>query len=467
MTENRAPLTGIFRRIPKTIAYLFKGKSPSEEGCHEQRTEGEWEEEFRNDTVMNCAEIFATQLTNYALYGGTVSADDEEIDSVLQRFVRKARKACIWSLAVGRVYLVPYITDGDIYTDIIPQSRTIITRRRGDDILGFACLADLRTVGRERFARWTLYDYDPATKTFSVENKATKLSSDAEVSLAVVREWEGILPYIAFEGVEKPLFAFVDSPRDNRDTDMMQGAAITLGAEKAIEELHKNIRDFFEEFDKKRAKLGVDKAMIEKGTILDRYTLGFNGGVNGTGLFEIFDPAMREQAYISREDAVSKRIEKMVGTSSGILTNAETAMATATQVRRSMFSTVAMVDAIRKSLDDAVDSLCYTYEIYLALVGKRVRSGYTVTSTWSQSYIEDDMERFNKVQQGHTAGVISDLELRREIYPNESPEEAQKALEEIEANKPDPFEFIGGSDGGDAGAEVTEEPIEEPTVEVE
>lgn len=456
---NDSSKYGFLWRIPGALAYLFKGRKP-EEGCAEQRVEAQWETDYKDANEINYTEIFTNRLTNYALYGSTISVDDEEIDKALQRMMRKARKISMWSLAVGRAYLVPYIMGGEIYTDIIPQSHSMIMRRRGDDILGFACLADLRTVEKRKYARWTHYDYDPTRKIFSVKNKATNLTSNLEAPLTVVDEWADILPYIEFRGVERPLFGFVDSPKDNRDTDMAQGAAITFGCKGTMNELKNNNKEFSEEFEKKSAKLGVDKAMLEKGAILDQYVMGFNrGGMYGGGPFEVFDPAMREQSYISREDAVAKRLEKQVGTSSGILTNAETAMATATQVRRAMFDTISMVDAIRTSFEDAAGALCYAYEVYLGLVGKHVKKGYRVTAAWSQSYIEDDMERFNKIQQAHSAGIASDLEYRREIFPNESPEEAKKALEEIEKSRPDPMEYIAGPDGGD-GYVPNEEPTE-------
>ena len=451
INQTDVPRIGLFRRLMNSVRRLFPNKERTE-GYMEQRVEEHWEESYKDIRAVNYTEIFANRLTNYALYGSSVTADDEVMNAALNRFMRKARKASNWALAVGRAYIVPYMVGGEVYTDIIPQSRAVVTRKVGDDILGFACLADIRKVGNKTYARWTLYDYDPTRKAFAVENKATDFKSDTEVALASVAEWADILPYIEFHGVEKPLFGFVDSPKDNRDTDMTNGASITFGCEGTVAELRDNIKWFNDEFRKKVARLGVDKAMLDKGATLDEYTMPFNGGNNGGGLFEVFDPPMRDQSYISRGDSVSARLEKQVGTSNGILTPADTSMATATQVRRSMFDTIAMVDAIRESFETAIDALTYAYEIYLGLLGKPFNKGYTVKKLWSTAYIDDDMERFNKITQGHSAGVVSDLEYRREIYPNETPEEAEKAIAEIEATKPDPFDMMAGGDGGD-GAE--------------
>lgn len=464
MEQRNKSRRGFFRRIGPTIAYLFRGV-PFTEGYVEQTVESVWEEDYQRVDVSNYTEIFANRLTNYALYGGSIFADDEEIDKCVQGLMKKARKICIWSLAVGRSYIVPYVSGGIVYSDIIPQSRSVVTRRRGDDILGFACLSDIREVNKHRYARWTLYDYDPTAKVFSITNKATRYDNNAEVALKTVEEWADILPYIQFSGVEKPLFAFVDSPRDNRETDMMQGASITFGAKNTINELDRNAEDFYSEFDKKRVRLGVDRSMLDKGQTLESYVMPVMasraGGNGASDLFAVFDPQMRDASYLARQDALLSRLEKQVGTSSGILTNAESAMATATQVRRAMFDTTAMVDAIRKSFEDAVDVLKYSYAVYLSLIGIRANGECTVTASWSQAYIEDDLERFNKIQQGHSAGIVSDVEYRREIYPNETPEEAEEALRKIREES-ETNEMVLGADGGDGGNDpFTEQPTDD------
>lgn len=440
---------GLLRQIGASMAALFRKNAV--ESRVEQREEEFSEEAYRWGQRVNYTEIFANRLTNYALYGSSVTADDGEINACLGRLMRKARKAVIWSLVTGRTYLVPYTVGGRIYTDLIPQSRSIVTRRRGDDVLGFACLSDLRVVGKNKYARWTLYDYDDTRRVFTVENKATAFLQGTELPLGVVEEWAEILPYVEISGVDRPLFGFVDSPRDNKSTDSLDGASITAGCGATIAELLKNLREFEEEFDKKTTRLGVDKAMLspETGRALDQYVMPFNGGMGAGALFEIFSPDIRDQSYIQRSLSVEGRLEKQVGTSSGILTPADTSMATATQVRRSMFDTTAMVDAIREGFERAVNDVCAAYAIYLSLMHRPFNSSFTVTASWSNVYLEDDMERFQKVQQAHTSGIVSDFEYRREIYPNESPEEAKRALDEIKRNRPDPIEYMAGLDGGD------------------
>jgi hypothetical protein len=59
---------------------------------------------------------------------------------------------------------------------------------------------------------------------------------------------------------------------------------------------------------------------------------------------------------------------------------------------------------------------------------------------WSDEIVRDPVEDFQIATQGHSAGVVSDAELRHYIFPNETLEEAEAAIQKIKDSKPDPFE---------------------------
>jgi hypothetical protein len=93
-------------------------------------------------------------------------------------------------------------------------------------------------------------------------------------------------------------------------------------------------------------------------------------------------------------------------------------------------------------------SVAYGYYVMLSVVGTPVQE-YTLTFDWSDDLLTDSAEQFTQISQGHSAGVVSDVEYRRFFYPNESPEEAQKALDEINKNKPEPFDIFSPEPFGD------------------
>ena len=441
MENNRQTQGGLWLFFRNLFFKLFK--KDSSESNLDSRKEGEWEKEYERIDRINFAEIFATRLTNYTLDGFSFDCDNDDITEVIGALMDKSYKWAQMAFGVGRVFLVPYITGGKIYTDIIPQGRAWTTAMVGDDVIGIGVLADIRVKNDRRFYRLASYEYDPDTKAFTIENKATN-ESGAEVALSTFKEWADIEPIITLKGVEKPLFAFVDCPKDNRTTDKLQGAPITFGCDETIQEIRDCLRQYAEEFDLKQSWLGVDRLMLGKDGKPENRLFKTFDGKSTENLFEIFSPDIRGTAYESRLLNLFARLEKQVGTSSGILTPADTSMATATQVRRSMYDTLAMVERMRKSIDRAIRALCYCYEVYFPFIGKATPKEYNLRLYWEDKMMQDTTERFQNLMQAK-GFAVKDEEIRQFLYPNETAEERAKAIEEIRESQPEPTipDFFG------------------------
>ncbi len=441
MENNRQTQGGLWLFFRKLFFTLFK--KDSSESNLDSRKEGEWEKEYERIDRINFAEIFATRLTNYTLDGFSFDCDNDDIAEVIEALMDKSYKWAQMAFGVGRVFLVPYITGGKIYTDIIPQGRAWTTSMQGDDVLGIGVLADIRVKNNRRFFRLASYEYDPETKAFTIENKATN-DSGAEVALSTFAEWADIEPVITLKGVEKPLFAFVDCPKDNRTTDKLQGASIIFGCEETIQEIRDCLRQYAEEFDLKQSWLGVDRLMLGKDGKPENRLFRTFDGKSTENLFEIFSPDIRGTAYESRLLNLFARLEKQVGTSSGILTPADTSMATATQVRRSMYDTLAMVERMRKSIDKAIRALCYCYEVYFPFIGKATPKQYELRLYWEDKMLQDTTERFQNLMQAK-GFAVKDEEIRQFLFPNETAEERAAAVQEIRDSQPEPTipDFFG------------------------
>lgn len=411
---------------------------------------------------INFAEIFAARLSNYALSGSSISCDSDDIDRVLKKLTAKSGKWCPIALGIGRVYLVPYVIGDEVFVDYIPQSDVVSTAVLGDEVTAFVCVSDIKTVGKNTYARLTEHIYDKATSTYTVRNKATRIASGGgEVPLETVPEWAEIVPEFVFTGVEQRPFGYVDSPKDNRDGDKAQGASILIGCDDTVREIRETIKQYEIEFDHKRSVLGVDRTMLDTEqmerngghvAITQQHILTSSHGRLGEGggdLFSVYSPDIRDDAYEARLLHLFARLEKQVGTSSGILTPADTSMATATQVRRAMYDTFAMVDRLRASITSAVDHLAYGIQLMLEIAGTRVPDGWTVSYDWSDDMVTDTTEQFEQISQGHSAGVLSDIEYRRFFFPDETEEEARKALDEIAKVKADKEYFDPANADGD------------------
>lgn len=445
---------------------IFDKRGQATETPLENRAEGHWDMAFRQIERINFEAIFSTRLSNYTTSDSTVSSANEDIDELVKMAFDKAGKWCPMAFGIGRVFLVPYIIGDRIFLDMIPQSREVSLDMFGDEIHGFVAISDTRVFGNRKYARLTHYHYDQETKTYEVSNKAVDSYNGNEIPLTTIKEWATIPPVIVFRGIERPLFAVVDCPKDNRDSDRPQGAPITYGCKDTIAQIYETIRDYQVEYRHKVSVLGIDQTMIDKnntpGMLPREYIKANRGGMDSGDLFSVYSPDIRGQAYRDRLLELFGLLEKQVGTSRGILTPAESANATATEVKRSMYDTLALVNAMRANIEAAFDSLAYTFATLLDLLGRRVTEDYALTWDWSEEMTTDAQEEFNVITQLHSAGVVSDVELRRYKYPNETPEEARKAIEEIRADKPDPYgemlatEPFGGfsSVQGEGGADA-------------
>lgn len=418
----------------RLFRFLFRGRKFSET-FWEQQFEANWEDQYKAIDRINFTEIFSNRLTNYALQGSSISVDDDALATPLEKFMQKQYKWCQMALGTGRVFCVPYVIADRIYTDIIPQGHAWVTNTLGDDVVGVGVVADERTKGKDKFIRFVDMEYDVKAKTFTIENKAAKLGG-REIPLTEFEEWATIEPIMVFSNVDKPLFAVVDCPKDNRQTDKMQGASITFGCEDTIKEIHELIKQYFDEYDLKQSWLGVDRIMLGKdGLPLDRLFKTFDGK-STDDFFQIFSPDIRVQAYKERMLDLFGRLEKQVGTSNGILTPADTANATATQVRRSMYDTLAIVERLQHNIELCLRDLLYIYSVYFTIMRVGHSEDYTLSIKWGTTITDDATERFNALLQANSVDAVSKEEIRMALFPEETPEEAQAKVQDIQANKP-------------------------------
>jgi hypothetical protein len=68
---------------------------------------------------------------------------------------------------------------------------------------------------------------------------------------------------------------------------------------------------------------------------------------------------------------------------------------------------------------------------------------YELSFDGSYSLIEDSQESFNQIRMGVQDGVLRKVEERQFLRPDETLEESQKAIDEIEATNPTVDDVLG------------------------
>lgn len=400
--------------------------------------------EYERIDDINFNSIFSNKLANYVINDSNVNiigenARVELLDKTTQSMWKKAKKITSMGFGYGGVIIVPYVKGGKIYYSIVPQNRLTIDEIDGENIIGATVLAEKRKVqslnGEKTYIRWTNYKVEneniTITQQFSDE-KGNKIPSPDF--------WKNITESQTITGVDRVLFGYIKSPINNRKTDDKYGVPITYGCDSTISEIKETMKQLFREYKLKEAFVGADATMFDGKDALPTTGLFKKIDSGDDTFFEVFDPQFRP--YTDRLQELFKRLEHEIGTSAGILSDVNTANATATEIKRSMYDTFTIVDDMRSNVEKGIEDFLYSANVLANAYNLSPQGKYEVSFDWDYSLLEDSQEAFTQLITAQSKGIVSDIEVRQWMKPDETIEDAQKAIDEIKASQPSVEQLI-------------------------
>ena len=383
---------------------------------------------------------------------GKVTKRTEQLNRIAQKEFTKAKRKISAALGVGMIASIPYCADNGlgrkIYIDTITKDCFWITGTQGDEITDISAIAEIISIGTKKYMRWT--DYSVKNGIYVIRNKATN-EQGTEIPLANIEKWATIPPEIAISGVDRLPVAFYSCPVGNRRPDGIEGVPITYGCDAILKKIKITLEDIEREFKKKRVKLLVPRSLLtpqrdEKGKVIgeefkdDLFVKLSDGEENE---IVVFDPAIRESSYFTKLQQHFALLEKAIGCSKGILTDLLSQGATATEIKRAMNATFCLTDDMRKEYARYFEDLMYAVNVLCNYYNLTPVSEYDINFEWSYSLLEDSEQTFRQLKDGKAEGAISTLEIRRFLKPEETPEDAKKAIEDIKKNEPSMRSLIG------------------------
>lgn len=397
--------------------------------------------EYERIDEINFNSIFSNKLANYVINDSNVNITGENarvelLDKTTQSMWKKAKKITSMGFGYGGVILVPYVKSGKIYYNIVSQSRVTIDEVEGENIIGATIIADKRTVNKGIGNSKTYYrltNYRVRNGNIEITQKFTDENGH---EVAVPDFWKNIELKKVITGVDRALFGYIKSPINNRKTDDKYGVPITYGCESTIAEIKETMKQMLDEYRAKKTFVGVDSTLFDgkNGLPKDGIYKGFDFGVDGESKFEIYDPAFRP--YVERLQELFKRLEHEIGTSAGILSEVNTANATATEIKRSMYDTFTIVDDMRSNIEKGIEDFLYSANVLANAYNLTPQGEYEVSFDWDYSLLEDSQEAFSQLITAQSKGIVSEVEVRQWLKPDETLEDSQKAIEEIKASEP-------------------------------
>lgn len=435
----------LFSQIWDRVLSLFGRKGLDKTAQNNSRR---FKDDYERTEKVNFTSIFANSLANKAVSDSTMTVKDasgkdsrrsEWISKGLQKVWDKKKTVVSQTLGKGGKVLVPYVLDGAPFVDVIDQSRMVVTAMRGDEITGATLLADIGSVNGKVYYRFA--DYRLEGNVHTIRNRATN-DSGGEVQLDVVPEWAEIQPEIVINGVEHILFGYLKCPTDSREDKQIMGVPITYGGDEVVLDLHDCLNDMRREYRLKKPFVGADDRLFDKESKLPENglfkkfrTVGLKDGE----FWQVFDPAIRDSAYLARFQQLCGILESTVGVSPGILTKAEKTYQTDDEIKQQNSDTFSMLDSIRANIETAFGQLAYALDVLAELYGATpsgAMGDWQIVWDWDMSMMESTTETFAQ---------LSELESRGLLLPERlvswatgmSMEEARKEVDAAKALQPD------------------------------
>ena len=405
--------------------------------------------EYERIDEINFNSIFSNKLANYVINDSNVNITGENarvelLDKTTQSMWKKAKKITSMGFGYGGVILVPYVKSGKIYYNIVSQSRVTIDEVEGENIIGATIIADKRTVNRGIGNSKTYYrltNYRVRNGNIEITQKFTDENGH---EVAVPDFWKNIELKKVITGVDRALFGYIKSPINNRKTDDKYGVPITYGCDSTIAEIKETMKQLYREYKLKEAFVGADSTMFNGKDSLPLNGLFKKVDAGDDNFFEVFDPAFRP--FTERLQELFKRLEHQIGTSAGILSEVNTQNATATEIKRSMYDTFTLVDGMRSNIEKGIEDFLYSANVLANAYNLTPQGDYEVSFDWDYSLLEDSQETFGQLITAQAKGIVSEVEVRQWLKPDETLEDSQKAIEEIKASEPTVEQIVGNEE---------------------
>lgn len=447
------------------LTNVFKIKSETEQS--EIDNNQKYADSYERIDDINFNAIFSNKLANYVINdselnitdNGDIEADIlsprvELLNKTGQSMWKKAKKITSMAFGYGGVMLVPYVKGGKIYYSIVPQNRVSIDKVEGDYITGATVLAERvvksNAVSSETYLRWTNYQIENNNLVIT-----QVFTDDKERKVETPEFWKNIQEKQVITDVDRVLLGYIKSPINNRKANDKYGVPITYGCDATINEIKETMKQMIREYKLKEAFVGADISMFGGKDSLPTDGLFKKIDSGEEGFFEVYDPQFRD--FTIRLQELYKRLEHEVGTSYGIISEVTSQTATATEIRKAMYDTFTIVDDMRSNIEKGLEDFFYACSVLANAYNLSADGEYDLSFNWSYSLLEDTTEEFNQYMQANSKGIISNVEIRQWLKPDETKEEAEEAIKKIKEEQPSVDDLLGRDNFGNNNQEEEQE----------
>jgi hypothetical protein len=98
---------------------------------------------------------------------------------------------------------------------------------------------------------------------------------------------------------------------------------------------------------------------------------------------------------------------------------------------------------MRNNIEKAMDDFFYACNVLANAYNLAPQGEYELKFDWSYGLLEDPQQEFSQLMQAESKGIVSKVEIRQWLNPDETLEEAEKQIKEIEKSNPNIKDLLG------------------------
>lgn len=315
--------------------------------------------------------------------------------------------------ALGGCIFKPYVQGDHIVVDVVQEDGFFPTTFDTSGRMTGAIFTEQIKRRNSIYTRLEHHEFRDGTEI--IQNLAFVSSTTAqlgrEISLTDVPEWADIAPKAKINNITQPLFAYFKVPTANRtDRHSPLGSSVYALAVDTIRDADVQYGSLLWEYKGGEMAIDVDAMAIrqdadgalrmdERDRRLYRHLV--SGNLN---MWNTFAPALRDASYLNGLDAMLRRIEFQCGLAYGTISNPQSVEKTAEEVRAGKQRSYAMVRLIQKALQDALEALFYSMDVYATMYGLAPAGAYELAFDWDDSIVNDPAARKQQFWQYVEAG---------------------------------------------------------------
>lgn len=326
--------------------------------------------------------------------------------------------------ALGGVVLKPYAAGDDgsgnpdeIRVDVIQANRFYPTAFDSNKRITGAVFIDTKRMGDYIYTRLEYHSlvgdhYTVVNKAFQSERLNTLTTEDdqysvehpflTEISLASVEDWKNIEPVVEMDGIERPFFVYIKTPRANNiDPHSPLGASVYARAVNVIEEVDKQYSRILWEYEAKEVAIDADETLftsdrqgnpvLPHGTERLYRTYDF-GGSERAGFMDVFSPEIRDTAMFNGLNKLFRNVEFLCGLAYGTISDTnltQTGEKTATEIKASKQRSFTTINSMQKAWTTGLNDLIAVMDTLCTLYDMVPQGDIEKTMDWGDSVLED------------------------------------------------------------------------------